>query len=141
MINQELKEKYKKLNKQKLNEMMSKIPSSNNGQDIDNQLLRIGILSELDAINLYEQLAELSTDDTVKAMFLDIAKEEKTHVGEFEAQLKESDKETEEELKAGEEEEEQIEDEGVQEARNRLYGKTATQQLIEMKKIWKKLIN
>lgn len=130
----------KKTNKQILNEMMSKIPSTNNGANIDNQLLRIGILSELDAINLYEQLSELATDETVKSIFLDIAKEEKTHVGEFEAQLKESDKETEEELEAGEEEEEKIEDEGMNEARYRLYGKSATQQLNEMQKSFKKLI-
>lgn len=129
----------KQINKQILNEMMSKIPSTSNGENIDNQLLRIGLLSELDAINLYEQLAELATDETVKKIFLDIAKEEKTHVGEFEAQLKESDKETEEELKSGEEEEEQIEDEGLKEAKNRLYGKSAIQQLNEMKNIFNKI--
>lgn len=129
-----------KANKQLLTEMMSKIPTSNNGQNIDKQLLRIGLLSELDAINLYEQLAELATDETVKNIFLDIAVEEKIHVGEFESQLKESDKETEDGLEDGQEEEEQIEDEGMNEARNRLYGITATQQLAEMQKTWKKLI-
>jgi len=130
----------KKTNKELLTEMMSKIPSTNGGENIDNQLLRIGLLSEYDAINLYEQLAELATDDTVKAMFKDIAKEEKTHVGEFLAALKESDKETEEELKAGEDEEENIEDEGMKEARSRLYGKTQLERLNEMQLRFKKLI-
>lgn len=96
--------KHKKL----LNEMMSNIPTTNNGQNIDNQLLRIGILSELDAINLYEQLADLATDETIKILFLDIAKEEKTHVGEFEGRLKDLDKETEEELKDGDKEQEDM---------------------------------
>ena len=130
----------KKTNKQLLTEMMSRIPSTNGGENIDNQLLRIGILAELDAINLYEQLSEISTDDTVKAMFKDIAKEEKTHVGEFEAALKESDKETDEELKAGAEEEEKIEDESMKEARIRIYGRSSAEQLTEMQKFWKRLI-
>ena len=129
-----------KNNKQLLNEMMSKIPSSNNGQDIDTQLLRIGILSELDAVNLYEQLAELATNEDVKKMFLDIAKEEKVHVSEFNTLLNESDDETEETNKQGEEEEENVEDEGLNEARTRLYGKTATQQLNEMKNLFNKMI-
>jgi|ERR1035441_4243170 rubrerythrin len=130
----------KKTNKELLTEMMSKIPSTNNGENIDNQLLRIGVMSELDAINLYEQLAELATDDTVKAMFKDIAKEEKVHLAEFNTQLKESDDEVESTTKDGEDEEEQIEDEGMNEAKKRLYGKTATQQLNEMKSAFKRLI-
>lgn len=43
--------------------------------------------AELDAISLYEQLAALTKDRQIKKTLLDIAKEEKTHVGEFEALL------------------------------------------------------
>lgn len=97
------------MKKNKLNEMLSNIPKQKNeGENIDNQLLRIGILSELDAINLYEQLAELATDEVVKKALLDVAKEEKTHVGEFEGRLKDLDKETEEELKDGDKEQEDM---------------------------------
>jgi rubrerythrin len=129
-----------KTNKQLLTEIMSKIPTSNNGQNIDKQLLRIGLLAELDAINLYEQLAELATDETVKNIFLDISKEEKVHVGEFQSKLEEDDSLTKKGLEDGEEEEEQIEDEDMNEARSRLYGTTATQQLAEMQLTLKKLI-
>jgi anaerobic selenocysteine-containing dehydrogenase len=40
-------------------------------------------LTELDAINLYEQMAAMTKDNDIKKIILDIAKEEKTHVGEF----------------------------------------------------------
>ena len=85
--------------------MLSNIPKQKNeGENIDNQLLRIGILSELDAINLYEQLAELATDEVVKKALLDVAKEEKTHVSEFETLLVKFDSEQKEENKKGEKE-------------------------------------
>jgi rubrerythrin len=129
-----------KTNKHLLTEIMSKIPTSNNGQNIDKQLLRIGLLAELDAINLYEQLAELATDETVKNIFLDISKEEKVHVGEFQSKLEEDDSLTKKGLEDGEEEEEQIENEDMNEAKSRLYGTTATQQLAEMQMTLKKLI-
>ena len=66
--------------------MLSKIPfdfTKIEEEDLDKQLLRIAIIAELDAINLYEQLATLTEDENLKAIFLDIAREEKTHVGEF----------------------------------------------------------
>jgi rubrerythrin len=70
----------------------------------DKEILRMGILAELDAINLYEQLSEKATNKKIKETLLDIAKEEKTHVGEFEALLNEIDPEHEEELKKGKKE-------------------------------------
>ena len=51
---------------------------------LDQEILRLGMIAELDAINLYEQLAAMTQNEKVKAILLDIAKEEKTHVGEFE---------------------------------------------------------
>ena len=57
---------------QRLHEILSHIPKENNGKNIDKQLLRIGIIAETDAVNLYEQLAELATDDDVKNVLLDV---------------------------------------------------------------------
>ncbi|HQO99915.1 MAG TPA: ferritin family protein [Caldisericia bacterium] len=73
-------------------------------EDLDNEILRVGIIAELDAINLYEQLASITKDSSLKKVFLDIAKEEKTHVGEFLTLLLMKDKEGEKELKNGKEE-------------------------------------
>ncbi|QOJ78751.1 rubrerythrin [Infirmifilum lucidum] len=68
------------------------------------QALRLAIIAELDAINLYEQLASASDDPLVKKVFLDVAKEEKTHVGEFLSLLKKLDPEQVKELEKGEKE-------------------------------------
>ena len=88
----------------KLNELLSITPVSLkkvNSENIDKEILRLGIVSELDAITLYEQFAENATNEKVKKTLLDIAKEEKTHVGEFQALLKELDPEYKKELKNG----------------------------------------
>ena len=51
------------------------------------------MIAEFDAIDLYEQLASVTSDVKTKDTFLDIAREEKTHVGEFLTLLLEKDKE------------------------------------------------
>ena len=64
--------------------MLSKIPinlEKIDKKDLDAEILRAGIIAELDAINLYEQMAAMAEDKNIKAILLDIAKEEKTHVG------------------------------------------------------------
>lgn len=124
--------------KNTLNEMMSTIPTNGNGQNVDGQILRAALMSELDAISLYEQLASVTTNEDVKKILLDVASEEKVHVGEFQALLLEIDPDQEKQLDAGEKEEE--ENESMKEARNRLYGKTQKQSLIEMKSAFNKLI-
>ncbi|GAB5047240.1 ferritin family protein [Thermodesulfovibrio sp. TK110] len=91
--------------------MLSKIPFSMEKleqEDINRQILRIGLIAELDAINLYEQLASLTNDEKIKAIFLDIAREEKTHVGEFLTLLLMNDEEQEDELEEGKEEVEEL---------------------------------
>ena len=91
--------------------MLSKIPfdvSKIEEKDLDKQMLRVAIIAELDAINLYEQLAAITKDENLKTVFLDIAREEKTHVGEFLTMLLMKDEEQEKELEAGEEEVEEI---------------------------------
>jgi len=72
------------------------------------ELLRVGMIAELDAVNLYEQLAAATDNDDLKKVFLDIAKEEKTHFGEFQALLLKLDKEQVEELEKGKEEIEEL---------------------------------
>jgi rubrerythrin len=73
-------------------------------ENLDKEILRAGIIAELDAINLYEQMAAMTENENIKRILLDIAKEEKTHVGEFQALLLMSDKEQEKELEEGKKE-------------------------------------
>jgi len=47
------------------------------------QALRWAIMAELDAVNFYEQFAERIEDEAVRKTFLDVANEEKEHIGEF----------------------------------------------------------
>ncbi|ADI32493.1 ferritin family protein [Staphylothermus hellenicus] len=68
------------------------------------QAIRYAIIAELDAINLYLQLAEKIEDENIRKVFIDIAQEEKTHLGEFLALLKALDPEQVKELRAGREE-------------------------------------
>jgi len=68
------------------------------------QAVRLAIMAELDAINMYLQFAQATNDELVRKVFLEVAKEEKTHVGEFLAILKELDLEQVKELEAGEKE-------------------------------------
>jgi rubrerythrin len=77
-------------------------------EDLDKEILRAGIMAELDAINLYEQLASMTTNKKIKMILLDIAKEEKTHVGEFQTLLLFLDKQQAEELQKGKEEVEEL---------------------------------
>jgi rubrerythrin len=77
-------------------------------EDLDKEILRAGIIAELDAINLYEQLASMTTNKKIKMILLDIAKEEKTHVGEFQTLLLFLDKQQAEELQKGKEEVEEL---------------------------------
>ncbi len=91
--------------------MLSKIPLNLDQikkEDIDKEILRVGMIAELDAINLYEQMAALTQNKNIKEMLLDIAKEEKTHLGEFQALLLIEDKEQKRELEEGKKEVEEI---------------------------------
>jgi len=74
----------------------------------DRELLRLGLIAELDAINLYEQLAAVTDDETIRKVLLDIAREEKTHVGEFLELLLRRDPNQAKELNEGREEVEEL---------------------------------
>jgi rubrerythrin len=54
---------------------------------LDQEILRAAIIAELDAINFYEQMAALTNNADIKKVLLDIAREEKTHAGEFQTML------------------------------------------------------
>jgi rubrerythrin len=87
--------------------MMSQLPTNLQKMDkenIDREILRAGMIAELDAVSFYEQMAALSENTDIKKVLLDIAKEEKTHMGEFQAMLLKLDDEQVNELKAGEKE-------------------------------------
>jgi rubrerythrin len=87
--------------------MLSQIPiklESIKKEDLDKEILRAGIIAELDAINLYEQMAALTENEDIREILLDIAKEEKTHVGEFQTLLLREDKEQVKELEEGKKE-------------------------------------
>ncbi len=91
--------------------MLSKIPinlEKVKNEDMDMEILRAGIVAELDAINLYEQMGAMTKNDQIKKILLDIAKEEKTHVGEFLALLLKKDREQEVELQEGKKEVEEL---------------------------------
>ena len=91
--------------------MLSQIPiklEKLSREKLNMELLRVGMIAELDAVNLYEQLAAATDNDDLKKVFLDIAKEEKTHFGEFQALLLKLDKEQVEELEKGKEEIEEL---------------------------------
>ncbi len=91
--------------------MLSKIPiilEKIGKDDMDREILRAGIIAELDAINLYEQMAAMTKNDNIKKVLLDIAKEKKTHVGEFLTLLQRKDREQEGELEKGKKEVEEL---------------------------------
>ena len=90
-----------------MKDSLSKIPINlerRNKENLDKEILRAGIIAELDAINLYEQMAALTNNANIKRILLDIAKEEKTHVGEFQTLLLINDKEQKKELEEGKKE-------------------------------------
>jgi rubrerythrin len=91
--------------------LLSKIPidlEKIKKADLNKEILRVAISAEFDAINLYEQMAALTEEKNLRAILKDIAKEEKTHVGEFQALLLMIDKQQEKELAEGKQEVEEL---------------------------------
>ena len=76
--------------------------------ELDKEILRIGMIAELDAVSLYEQLAAMTENESIRKILLDVAKEEKTHVGEFQTLLLKLDQEQVKELEEGRKEVEEI---------------------------------
>ncbi len=71
---------------------------------LDREILRLAIIAELDAVTLYEQLAATTENEAIRDVLLDVAREEKTHVGEFQTMLLRVDLDQVEELKKGKKE-------------------------------------
>lgn len=91
--------------------MLSKIPinlEKVKKEDINKEILRAAMIAELDAVSFYEQMADMTDNENIKKVLLDIAREEKTHVGEFQALLLEVDKEQEKELEEAKKEVEEL---------------------------------
>lgn len=91
--------------------MLSKIPidlSRLEKEALDREILRAAMIAELDAISLYEQMANMTRNKNIRRLLLDVAREEKTHVGEFQALLLIEDKEQGKELEEGKEEVEEL---------------------------------
>ncbi len=87
--------------------MLSKIPidlQKVKKDALDKEILRSAIIAELDAINLYEQMADVTRNANIRKVLLDIAREEKTHVGEFQTLLLIEDREQGQELEEGKKE-------------------------------------
>jgi rubrerythrin len=91
--------------------MLSKIPidlERTKKEALDKEILRAAMIAELDAISLYEQMSDMARNKNIKKLLLDVAREEKTHVGEFQTLLLMEDKEQEKELKEGKREVEEL---------------------------------
>ena len=76
--------------------MLSQIPAileELDPENIDKEVLRVAIIAEFDAVNIYEQMAGLTKDENLRAILLDIAKEEKLHIAMFQSVLLEYDQE------------------------------------------------
>lgn len=76
--------------------MLSQLPvdiNKTNKENLDREILRAGMIAELDAVSFYEQMAAMTQDQNIRKVLLDIAKEEKTHIAEFETLLLKIDKE------------------------------------------------
>jgi rubrerythrin len=88
-------------------DMLSNIPvilEKIDPKSLDKEILRAAIIGELDAINLYEQMASLTQNEDLRRVLLDVANEEKTHIGEFQAMLLRLDPEQARELESGKKE-------------------------------------
>jgi rubrerythrin len=53
----------------------------------DNELLRQALIAEADAVNLYVQLARRADKETTRRLLIDLADEERVHIGEIQRVL------------------------------------------------------
>ena len=76
--------------------MLNQIPASMkkvDKEDLDKEIIRTSIIAELNAINLYEQLSALTTNEDIKKALLEVARERKSQVEKFQTMLLEYDQE------------------------------------------------
>ncbi len=94
-----------------ISSMLSQLPinlEKVSKDNIDREILRAGMIAELDAVSFYEQMAAMTGDENIRKVLLDIAKEEKTHIAEFETMLLRIDQEQVKENEAGKKEVEEL---------------------------------
>jgi len=75
-----------------LSETLADLENTNQ-EDLDKEILRAAMIAELDAINIYEQMANLTKNEEIRTILLDIAREEKVHLAMFETVLLQTDSE------------------------------------------------
>jgi len=76
--------------------LLSKVPvnlEKIRPENLNKEILRTAMIAELDAINMYEEMAALSNSEDLRKVLLDIAREEKIHVAMFETVLLAADEE------------------------------------------------
>ena len=74
----------------------------------DLEIVRLAMIAELDAVNLYERMAAKAKNEDLKKVLLDVANEEKVHAEEFEQMLEELDPDYEESEEQAEKEVEDL---------------------------------
>jgi len=99
-----MEQNIKKVKLEEIFVQSAEIESIPAGTERDVQILRLSMIAELDASNLYEKLATLTKDKRIKEVLLDVSREEKVHAGEFEALLEKIDEDYEEAEEEGEDE-------------------------------------
>jgi rubrerythrin len=62
-------------------------------EDLDKEILRAAMIAELDAINIYEQMANMTKNREISQILLEVARKEKIHVAMFEIVLLQTDRE------------------------------------------------
>ena len=62
-------------------------------EDLDKEILRAAMIAELDAVNIYEQMANLTKNEEIRKILLEVARKEKIHVAMFETILLQTDRE------------------------------------------------
>lgn len=75
-----------------LSETLAKVENTSQ-KDLDKEILRAAMIAELDAINLYEQMSNLTKNKEIRTILLDLARQEKVHVAMFETVLLQADEE------------------------------------------------
>lgn len=87
---------------------MSEVSNMPSGKRKDMSILRLALIAEFDAASLYERMANEASDKNIKKVLLDIANEEKVHIGEFESLLEDIDPDHEKNEDEGEKEVEKL---------------------------------
>ena len=62
-------------------------------EDLDKEILRAAMIAELDAVNIYEQMANMTKNEEIRQILLEVARKEKIHVAMFETVLLQTDRE------------------------------------------------